>query len=650
MSQIQPVPQWALPFIGDEEKLKELGFKFNPVWLGWFLDLVQGLDAAGGTTLTHNLLAGLQGGTVGTPGEFYHLTATEHSAIGGNKTANTVYAGPASGMAAAPTFRALTIADGATGISTYAAGDMIYASAINVLAKLADVATGNALLSGGVGVAPLYGKIGLTTHVSGILPVANGGLGIASGTSGGVPYYSATGTIASSGVLGSTQVVLGGGAGAAPNTNSSLTNDGTNTVATALQSITLNGSTAANGTITIQGTTNATRTTSYVNLQPNGGFVGIGTASPTNLLHIQKDQNADTAELLINGGIGTRSRGYMLIGEDASQKNMGFGYSNASYTPPVGVEMLAASTAWMYTNSGANGLTIISSKSTGYIRFATGGFATANESMRIVSNGNVGIGMTTAPALLTLKAGTASIAPFQFSMPGVVLTTPLAGTLETTADNLHFTITTGTARKGIMLDDGARLTLGFMPVATFNGRIKDGPAWDGTTLTSAVTGALNGTLGATTPNTIAGTTGAFNGKLSSTGGGDVWQWSGSTTGANFMHGANTGGDFYFGIERSTGGGIFTGSTAYATVFGTSANNTPVQIAVNNAIVASFASTGLAVTGTLSATGTVSTGDPGLGSGAWKLGQIEAGIGLALNTVSYVQAMIDGVAVKLAQVL
>jgi hypothetical protein len=37
------------------------------------------------------------------------------------------------------------------------------------------VATGNALISGGVGVAPSYGKIGLTTHVTGVLPVANGG-------------------------------------------------------------------------------------------------------------------------------------------------------------------------------------------------------------------------------------------------------------------------------------------------------------------------------------------------------------------------------------------------------------------------------------------------------------------------------------------
>ena len=42
----------------------------------------------------------------------------------------------------------------------------------------------------------------------------------------------------------------------------------------------INGGTAANDDITIQGTTNATRTTSYVILQPNGGNVGIGTTSP----------------------------------------------------------------------------------------------------------------------------------------------------------------------------------------------------------------------------------------------------------------------------------------------------------------------------------------------------------------------------------
>ena len=64
---------------------------------------------------------------------------------------------------------------GGTGQTSFAVGDLLYANTTTTIAKLADVATGNALISGGVGVAPSYGKIGLTTHVSGTLPVANGG-------------------------------------------------------------------------------------------------------------------------------------------------------------------------------------------------------------------------------------------------------------------------------------------------------------------------------------------------------------------------------------------------------------------------------------------------------------------------------------------
>jgi hypothetical protein len=57
--------------------------------------------------------------------------------------------------------------------------------------------------------------------------VAYGGTGLASGTSGGVPYFSATTTMASSGALADGGVVLGGGAGEAPATNANLFYDGT---------------------------------------------------------------------------------------------------------------------------------------------------------------------------------------------------------------------------------------------------------------------------------------------------------------------------------------------------------------------------------------------------------------------------------------
>jgi hypothetical protein len=94
-----------------------------------------------------------------------------------------------------------------------------------------------------------------------------------------------------------------------------------------------------------------------------------------------------------------------------------------------------------------------------------------------------------------LKAGTAtaSTAPLKFTS-GTLNTTPEAGAVEYLTDNLHFTIATGTARKGIVLDDGTRLTSGKIPVATTNGRLinvtaqteltdEDATATDGTDAT-----------------------------------------------------------------------------------------------------------------------------------------------------------------------
>ncbi len=72
---------------------------------------------------------------------------------------------------------AIAATRGGTGQTAYAVGDLLYADTTTSLAKLADVATGNALISGGVGVAPAWGKIGLTTHVSGTLAIGNGGTG-----------------------------------------------------------------------------------------------------------------------------------------------------------------------------------------------------------------------------------------------------------------------------------------------------------------------------------------------------------------------------------------------------------------------------------------------------------------------------------------
>lgn len=82
---------------------------------------------------------------------------------------------------------------GGTGQTSYAVGDLLYADTTTTLSKLADVATGNALISGGVSIAPSWGKIGLATHVSGTLPVANGGTGQTTYTDGQLLIGNTTG-------------------------------------------------------------------------------------------------------------------------------------------------------------------------------------------------------------------------------------------------------------------------------------------------------------------------------------------------------------------------------------------------------------------------------------------------------------------------
>ncbi len=71
------------------------------------------------------------------------------------------------GVLAAPAWSATTYPNSAV------AGDLLYASSVNTYANLADVATGNVLRAGGVGVAPAWGKVALTTDISGNLPVTN---------------------------------------------------------------------------------------------------------------------------------------------------------------------------------------------------------------------------------------------------------------------------------------------------------------------------------------------------------------------------------------------------------------------------------------------------------------------------------------------
>ena len=188
----------------------------------------------------------------------------------------------------------LGVDHGGTGLASYTLGDLIYASGATTLSKLADVATGNALISGGVGVAPAWGKIALTTHISGILPIANGGTNSSTALSGSSIMVS-NGTGVVQGAAGTTTTVLHGNAAGAPTYGAvSLTADISGILPSA------NGGTGVNNAGTF---TNASSTTIT-----GGGTVALGgftlTVPATGTAALLATANAFTAAQTVTAANG----------------------------------------------------------------------------------------------------------------------------------------------------------------------------------------------------------------------------------------------------------------------------------------------------------------------------------------------------------
>ena len=190
------------------------------------------LTTTGTGTITANALA------AGTYGNALTLSnATVTGSFSGDGSALT---GLAAGSIATGT---LGVNRGGTGLSSGTSGGILGFTASGTLSSSGLLAQNQLMVGGGAGAtpstlgslgtsttvlhgnasgAPSFGAVSLTNDVTGTLGVGSGGLGISSGTNGGILGFTASGTIASSATLTANAIVIGGGAGATPTALGSL--------------------------------------------------------------------------------------------------------------------------------------------------------------------------------------------------------------------------------------------------------------------------------------------------------------------------------------------------------------------------------------------------------------------------------------------
>lgn len=122
--------------------------------------------------------------------------------------------------------QSLTVTVNAKGLITALSAQTVTPAASSItggqaLTKADD--TNVTLTLGGTPSTALLQAASITAGWTGQLAVARGGTGLSSGTSGGVLGYTASGTLASSGLLAANALMIGGGAGATPSTTTTGT-------------------------------------------------------------------------------------------------------------------------------------------------------------------------------------------------------------------------------------------------------------------------------------------------------------------------------------------------------------------------------------------------------------------------------------------
>ena len=363
------------------------------------------------------------------PTEAFRFGTAGQLGIGGATYGTSGYVLTSGGASAAPTWSQvsatslsgiLPVANGGTGLASWTTGSLVYASGTTTLAGLADVATGNVLLSGGVGVAPAWGQVSLTTAVTGTLPIANGGTGLTSTPANGALDIGNGAGFTRTTLTQGTNIAITNGAGSI-----SIATSATPSFATSVTTPLVIGGTAASSSLTLQSTSGVGTSDSILFKVGNNGAttamtvdtngnVGIGTSSPAAKLDIGSGNlNFSSTAQRITGDMSSATLGNRL-GFQSSVTN---GNTNF-YVIPNGSATTAGVTYFnssSISNSSYGGITITStvvSFNSGQLgtgtflpmAFFTGG----SEQMRLDSSGNVGIGTSSPGTQLNVYKSTAT--------------------------------------------------------------------------------------------------------------------------------------------------------------------------------------------------------------------------------------------------
>jgi len=264
------------------------------------------------------------------------------------------------------------------------------------------------------------------SQLSGILAVANGGTGLSSGTSGGVPYFSGTTTMASSAALAANAIVLGGGAGAAPATTTTGTGVVTavgNAVNTSGGLVTQSGTLTASSVLLGGGASTAISSTTT----GTGVVTAIGNAVNTSGGLVTQTGTLTASSVLLGGGastaISSTTTGTGVVTAIGNAVNTSGGLVTQTGT-------LAASSLLL----GGGASTAISSTTTGTGVVTALGVNTGTAGAFVVNGGALG---TPSSGTVTNLTGTASI-----NINGTVgATTPNTGA---------FTSITSTSASGML--------------------------------------------------------------------------------------------------------------------------------------------------------------------------------------------------------